>query len=377
MLQKKKKMADVTNKFNSIREKLKNRNLLKTVALGSALLASSGLSGQNKPMQDSDSQNTVKEQTSRQEKDGKLFSVFKETYDYAAGDSLVQAEGLVFKEGFSISAAVLLDNDLLVVNGYDEQADCSKVAIYDKDTTGKYRDVSDKYIEPGFSYMAVDGKLVGRTESDFLYDHTLVFHKDKSISRFSSDLIPEDAIVTPECFIASKNVALLSEKEVHKLDKQNAEKYQLFPDLVQETMIFPDGTKQNLPPAVMSSRINKDGSLTTYPVSKKEAFDFCLNGMFKDGYKDVAKNENDANYNEYCKFVAAQHYRNAFFHSKIGTTAENDAQKLYLQDKLSYVDIDNVYNIDNFKAFAKAHEKIIRPSKTLVLTPEHFKDAQR
>lgn len=375
-------MAGVTNKFNSAREKLKNKNLLKTVALGSALLVSSGLSGQEKTIQGSNSQDTNKEQMIKQENDGKLFSIVKETYDYAPSDSLIQAEGLVFKDGFSVSVAILFDNDLLVVQGYDEQKDCARVAIFDKDATGKYRDVSDKYIEPGFSYMAVDSKLVGsktklvENRESYFYDHTLVFHRDKSISRFSSELIPENARVTPECFIVSKDVALLSEKEVAELGP-DAEKYQLFPDLVQETMIFPDGSRQKLPLALMSSRINKDGSLTTYPISKKEALDFCLNGMFKDGYKDVAKNEDDADFLNFGRFVAGEHLRDAFFHSHIGTDFEDRAKKLYLQNNLPYVDIDNVYNFDNFKAFAKEHEKIVQPSKTLVLTPEHFKGVQR
>ncbi len=368
-------MASITNKLKSVREKLKNKNLLKTVALGSALLVSSGLSGQEKTIEGSNSQDTNKEQITKQEKDGKLFSLFEKTYEYTPSDSLCKAEGLVFKDGFLVAYAYLLDNGLLIVDGYDQQVDFSNVAIFDKDATGKYRDVSDKYLEPGFSYRASGGKLEGHTESDFLYDHALVFHKDKSISRFSSELIPEDAIVTPECFIVSKNVALLSEKEFAELGP-DAEKYQLFPDLVQETMIFPDGSKQNLPLALMSSRINKDGSLTTYPVSKKEALDFCINGMFKDGYKDVAKDEKDENFNDFFNFVTLRDSRNIFFHEHIGTDLEQESKK-YIQGNLPYVDIDNVYNFDNFKAFAKEHEKIVRPSKTLALTPEHFQGTQR
>lgn len=374
-------MAGVTNKLISAREKLKNKNLLKTVALGSALLVSSGLSGQEKTIQGSNSQDTNKEQITKQKKDGKPFSIFKETYDYAPSDSLFKAEGLVFKDGFVGACAHQLDNGLLIVQGYDIQVDCPKVAIFDKDATGKYRDVSDKYIEPGFSYMAVDGKLVGskmklvENRESYFYDHTLVFHRDKSISRFSSELIPENARVTPECFIVSKDVALLSEKEVAELGP-DAEKYQLFPDLVQETMIFPDGSRQKLPLALMSSRINKDGSLTTYPVSKKEALDFCLNGMFKDGYKDVAKNLDDEHSHDFVLFLTSRN-ANSFFHTAPGTEFEESEKKIWLQDKLPYVDIDNVYNFDNFKAFAKEHEKIVQPSKTLVLTPEHFKGAQR
>ena len=349
---------------------------MKTVALTGALLTGSGLTVSEKTIQGSNSQDTNKEQITKQEKDGKLFSIFEKAYDYDVCDSLVQAEGLVFKDGFVGSCALLLDNDLLIVQGYDEQTDCPKVAIFDKDATGKYSDVSDKYIDPSFSYTASDGKLVGRTESDFLYDHTLVFHRDKSISRFSSELIPENAIVTPECFIVSEDVALLSKKEIAKLGP-DAEKYQLFPDLVQETMIFPDGSKQNLPLALMFSRINKDGSLTTYPISKKEALDFCINGMFIDGYKDVAKNENDEDYHKFARFVVFKTPRNGFFHKYIGTDVEQGAKERFLQDKLPYIDIDNVYNFDNFKSFAKAHEKIVQPSKTLVLTPEHFQGTQR
>ena len=365
------------HKFSFIGGKMKNKDVLKTMALSGALLAGSGLLGHNKAMQDSDSQNTAKEQTTKRKNDGKLFSIFKEMHDYASSDSLVQAEGIVFKEGFYCSSVALLDNGLLVVDGYDEQADYHMVAIYDKDAAGKYRDVSDKYIEPGFSYHTIDSKLVGKTVSDFVYDHTLVFHRDKTMSRFTSDLIPEDAIVTPECFIVSKNTSLLSDKEIVELEMQDAEKYQLFPDLVQETMIFPDGSKRNLPLALMASRINKDGSLTTYPVSKKEALDFCMDGMFKNGYKNAMKNDNEANCTEFDRFVTSRFLRNAFFHRNIGTDFENEAKKIYLQDELPYVDIDSVYDIDNFKTFAKAHEKIVRPSKTLVLTPKHFQGAQR
>ena len=53
-------MTENTNKFKSIREKLKNKNLLKTVALTGALLTGSGLTVSEKTIQGSNSQDTNK-----------------------------------------------------------------------------------------------------------------------------------------------------------------------------------------------------------------------------------------------------------------------------------------------------------------------------
>ena len=89
------------------------------------------------------------------------------------------------------------------------------------------------------------------------------------------------------------------------------------------------------------------------------------------------RNENDEDYHKFARFVVLKTPRNGFFHKYIGTDVEQGAKERFLQDKLPYIDIDNVYNFDNFKSFAKAHEKIVQPSKTLVLTPEHFQGTQR
>ena len=86
---------------------------------------------------------------------------------------------------------------------------------------------------------------------------------------------------------------------------------------------------------------------------------------------------NDEDYHKFARFVVLKTPRNGFFHKYIGTDVEQGAKERFLQDKLPYIDIDNVYNFDNFKSFAKAHEKIVQPSKTLVLTPEHFQGTQR
>lgn len=404
---KRRKEMNVRSKIESLKQNLTKADYFKTAALSGAMLLGGNASAQTQSVVMNNKTEITQEQSNMQGKEGKLFSlmnkyVCSQTPEFAE----FCKENQIPNDGADYMAFGLLDNGLiigmkrgfykmyaslenqipndgpdylefgLVNNGgriEQKRGYYRMYTILDSDEQGKKYDVTDKYLTPGFIYTGdFDASLfaaskIGEDGIEYV-DHYIVFHKDKAMTKFSAEVLRGDLFrVTPKCIVVTKNVYLLHEKI-----KGNEKGLGFFaPNMFQEKMIYKSGKEVKLPLAFCHSQVGDDGCLITYPASEQTVLDFVNNGLFKDRAKKIAAHITK----DYWGIKEGNKKDVKFFFALFNTPAEAAGERLF--DRLNGFKASDIYNIDNLRKFCEDHKKVVNPLRTLVLTPEHFKNIER
>lgn len=357
------------DKIQKLKNKMSKQDKLKLTLISGTLTASSFLMAQN-TKQPSQDKNNYTQEILQSQNNNKDYSMVTNNID---ANEFMKKNNIPFSKNFQGSFFYQLDNNLILSTGINLETDEFKVEIFDKDENGKLFNVTDKYLKADKEYS-----LVPAPEDNNVYitdlDETeaIVFHKDKSSSTINIEdfkQLNKKLVITPKCLIIRENEKAFSEKEL-----QN--RHFFAPHKILETMILPDGKKIKLPSAFVPSHADENGNLITYPITDKERHDFCQNGLFKEDAEQKLQAIDYETLGRLC--TKTEPFKQQLFR-KFNTSQEQEA-KNYMQKSLQEIsedfNIDNIYNFDNLRKFCNEHQKIVTPSNTLQLTPQHFQNLQ-
>lgn len=353
---------DIRRKIEKFKKNLGKSSNLRLAVLSGAMAVSGSMSAQNLEQFSQDKAENPKEQSVKQVADNKNFSMEEECIQENINE-FIKNNNLP-EDGFEYSSIIKMDNGLLI--GFaNTDDDLIKCTIWDKDETGKAVDVSAKYLDPKLEYLLSNSILHDVSSEE--NGKAMIFHKDKTVAVFSQETLPSDVRVTPKCLLSSVRIGTGI-----SFDEMKSNLYYFMPAQIRETMIFEDGSQTNLPIAFRASQINEDGNLVTFPVSEKEHRDFCLNSVFKEGAQSKVDTLSGESLQRLKQWVVIEGCPGVVGFFDKFDTAESKEVKDYFQQEANFINLDEIYNYDNLKKFSETHQKIVNPSKTLQLTPQHF-----
>lgn len=361
----------IRSKIEKLKESVRKADYLKTAALSGAMLFGGNASAQTENISENNKAEITQEQNILQE-DGKNFSLMGDPiHPQTQGFTEFCKKNQLPNNGADYEAILPFDNGLVIGVQLDENSEL-KFIILDKDEQGKRYDVSDKYLMPEFGYDFGNGSFLVAYKyddnGDMLLepDHYILFHKDKTVARISAETLASSSFkVTPKCLLVSR------EQQAGSFDEMKNLVY-FMPKMIQEEMIYEDGKKVKLPPAFRVSEVDENGNLVTYPASKQEIIDLSKNGLFNDEAEQIIQDNLDKF--KYQVGVDGLYTVQHFFDTLNTPLEQSQSQRL---EENFGIEVNAFYNMDNLRTFYEEHKKIVNPLKTLVLTPEHFKNQGR